>query len=102
MTASTTSYQQQSSKQSTSRAAWPTPSADSSAQERLDELRKLDSASANAPLGWLSSTTGRVRCFIILPHEFPVGNLLAFLEAIEKIYFKKHPEDEAEGFSINF
>lgn len=62
------------------------------AEARLQELKEL---SKDGHLGWLSSSTGRCRCFVIPPQTFPVGNLFQYLDAIEKIYFESHPEGPA-------
>lgn len=69
------------------------------AQERLDELKKI--APDGSPLGWLQSSSGRVRCFILPPNEIPVGCLLQYLDAIEKLYFDKYPEDRVVAVRVN-
>jgi hypothetical protein len=61
------------------------------AKERLEELKKI--APDGSPLGWLRSSSGRVRCFVLPSHEFPAGTLLQYLDALEKLYFDRHPED---------
>lgn len=62
------------------------------AKSRLQELKEL---SKDGPLGWLSSSSGRCRCFVIPPQTFRVGGLFQYLEAIEKCYFESHPEGPA-------
>lgn len=62
------------------------------AKSRLQELKEL---SKDGPLGWLSSSSGRCRCFVIPPQTFPVGGMFQYLEAIEKFYFESHPEGPA-------
>lgn len=46
-------------------------------------------------VGWLTSSSGRCRCFVVPPTRAAAGDLLKYLESIEEIYFKRRTETPA-------
>lgn len=46
-------------------------------------------------VGWLTSSSGRCRCFVVPPTRAAAGDLLQYLESIEEHYFKRHTETPA-------
>ena len=66
------------------------------AKDMLDSFKDVNGVDHVA--GWLSSSSGRCRCFVVPPTRAAAGDLLQYLEAIERLYFKHHPE--AAAFDI--
>ena len=58
--------------------------------ESFNEIKGVDQV-----MGWLTSSSGRCRCFIVPPTRAAAGDLLKYLESIEELYFKRHTETPA-------
>jgi len=58
--------------------------------ESFKEIKGVDQV-----VGWLTSSSGRCRCFVVPPTRAAAGDLLQYLESIEEHYFKRHPEAPA-------
>jgi len=58
--------------------------------ESFKEIKGVDQV-----VGWLTSSSGRCRCFVVPPTRAAAGDLLQYLESIEEHYFRHHPETPA-------